>query len=58
MLWLPIEQVIPRTATVLVAPYGPLWGLPWGALPGGKHRHFLVEERTIGCLTAWNHATP
>ena len=43
-LWQPIEPHVAGAKLILVAPEGPLTGLPLGALPGKKAGSYLLEE--------------
>jgi CHAT domain-containing protein len=54
-LWLPIEKVLGKNRTVLIAPDAILCGLPFAALPGERPGSFLVERYTIGYLTSGRH---
>jgi CHAT domain-containing protein len=46
-VWLPIERVLGGARTVMIAPDGPLCGLPFAALPGSRAGSYLLEETTI-----------
>ena len=50
LLWEPLVAHLEGVKTVLIAPDGPLHGLPFGALPGKKEGTYLLEEVAIGVI--------
>jgi CHAT domain-containing protein len=54
-LWRPLREHLADVRTVLIAPDGPVCGLPFGALPGEKANSFLLEEKAIGYVTSGRH---
>jgi CHAT domain-containing protein/tetratricopeptide (TPR) repeat protein len=51
-VWEPLRPHLGDATTVLVAPDGPLTGLPFAALPGRQPGSFLLEEITLGYVTS------
>src|SRR5262249_14593278 len=49
-LWEPLEPFLKGVETVLVSPDGPLFGLPWGALPGQSADKYLIEEHAFAVV--------
>ena len=49
-LWQPLEEKLEGIETVLISPDGALARLPWGALPGAKPGHYLIEERGLAII--------
>src|SRR5262249_36883027 len=54
-VWQPLWPHLGEAQTVLIAPDGPLTGLPFAALPGSKPGTYLLEERTIAYVTSGRH---
>jgi CHAT domain-containing protein len=55
-LWQPLQKHLGGATTVLVAPDGPVSGLPLAALPGSKPGSFLIaEEVSLGYVTSGRH---
>jgi tetratricopeptide (TPR) repeat protein/CHAT domain-containing protein len=54
-VWQPLEKHLTGVKIVLIAPDGPMCGLPFGALPGSKPGSFLIEENSIGYVTSGRH---
>jgi CHAT domain-containing protein len=46
-LWLPLEKAVGGAKTVLLVPDGPLYALPFAALPGSKRGTYLIEELSV-----------
>jgi CHAT domain-containing protein len=55
LVWQPLKRCLDGMQTVLIAPDGPLCGLPFAALPGRKTGSFLLEEVSIGYVTSGRH---
>jgi CHAT domain-containing protein len=51
-LWARLRKHLRRVDSVLIAPDGPLSGLPFAALPGSKPGSYLGEELAIGYVTS------
>jgi CHAT domain-containing protein/tetratricopeptide (TPR) repeat protein len=51
-LWLPVARHLDGARVVLIAPDGPLAGLPFGALPGKRRGSYLLEEITLGHVSS------
>jgi CHAT domain-containing protein/tetratricopeptide (TPR) repeat protein len=49
LIWKRLEPLVAGCSTIVVVPDGVVTQLPWGALPGGNAKTFLVEE--IGIVT-------
>src|SRR5262249_16874942 len=47
LVWQPLKKHLGDAQTVLIVPFGPLCGLPFGALPGSKPGSFLLQEVAI-----------
>jgi CHAT domain-containing protein/tetratricopeptide (TPR) repeat protein len=54
-LWQPLRKHLKGVEAVLIAPDGPLCGLPFAALPGRKADTYLVEELAFGYVTSGRH---
>jgi CHAT domain-containing protein len=54
-LWEPLRPHLGDASTVLIAPDGPLCGLPFAALPGAKPGSVLLQEVAIGYVTSGRH---
>jgi tetratricopeptide (TPR) repeat protein/CHAT domain-containing protein len=54
-VWEPLRKHRGDATTVLLAPDGPVSGLPFAALPGSKPGSYLIEEVTIGYVTSGRH---
>jgi CHAT domain-containing protein len=51
LLWEPLARELPaKTETVYLSPDGPLWTLPWPALPGQKPERYLLEEYALALI--------
>ncbi|HEV3262882.1 MAG TPA: CHAT domain-containing tetratricopeptide repeat protein [Gemmataceae bacterium] len=55
LVWKPLQPHLAGVDGVLVAPDGPLWGLPFAALPGEKANSYLIEDLAIGYITSGRH---
>jgi CHAT domain-containing protein/tetratricopeptide (TPR) repeat protein len=54
-IWESLQKHLGDATTVLLAPDGPVSGLPFAALPGSKPGSYLIEEVTIGYVTSGRH---
>src|SRR5262249_52250969 len=54
-VWEPLVKHLAGATTLLLAPAGPVSGLPFAALPGQKPGSFLLEDVTIGYVTSGRH---
>ncbi len=52
MVWAPLEGHLGGARVVLVSPDGPVVGMPFAALPGGKGGRMLIEEVGVVQVTA------
>jgi CHAT domain-containing protein len=55
LVWEPLRKQLAGVGAVLIAPDGPLCGLPFAALPGGKPDSYLIEEVAVGYVTSGRH---
>src|SRR5262249_3640050 len=55
LVWQPLQVHLTGVQSVLIAPDGPVCGLPFAALPGTKPGSYLIEEWSIGYVTSGRH---
>jgi CHAT domain-containing protein/tetratricopeptide (TPR) repeat protein len=55
LLWQPLRPHLEGVRTVLIAPDGPLYAMPFAGLPGSRPGTYLVEEIAVNYVTSGHH---
>jgi CHAT domain-containing protein len=55
LLWQPLRPHLEGVHTVLIGPDGPLYALPFAALPGSRPGTYLLEEIAVNYVTSGHH---
>jgi hypothetical protein len=55
LIWKPIESFVKNSSKVVIAPDGLLWRLPFGALPGNRDHHFLIQDHQLSYVFSGQH---